>query len=1503
MTAIKIKWNHDFIRQVAAQYEKYKGDPLVERLTDFISQSVYTSPSHFALEMIQNADDEKSTEINFYFEKDNKIIVTNNGKKFSKNDVKTICYAGYSLKKNKKGFFGIGFKSVKRVTDTPQIISGNYNFVIQKYYHPDSCDEIPRDIIFNPQKGAIFVLPLRSKKEYDNIFKRCMEDINEYLLSFLDYIKKIYIIDRRKKKEKTYVLSYDRKDGILKNSYTGDESSWKVFKKVIQVPRSIRRPMGKERVRRTEMALAFPADMKNTPGPQKLFCYLPTERFTGYPFIVQGDFLPILGRSNIDEEHPWNKHLLKQLPELIADAFENLKDNPNFRLRILSFLPLKEKCHDELFIKYIDGIYKEVKNREIVSTRDKSFKKPVNSIDLPHDLWELFSNEDLQEIYKNEKFVISDGYNDFERMNLSLLHMERFGLDNIILFFENNKGISRKVTDPNWFVSIYAYINDNIDDYEKDDLDNIPFLLSETGELVYPVDPKKMDKPRLIANQYMNKETSFFSELFNKDELIFLHKRFRISRSQKKKKNYDRRLDKIHQLFEFLGVIRTVEAHHIITQLILPKFQEARNRKRLGYKKAVLFTNFILENLSYYRKIYGSRTKTDDWQIFSDIRSKILVLAEKGESTGKKRNVFLSPIEVYIRGERKKLRPEKYFRGLTEVPFISKKYFSKRILGSFTSIPITQVSKRRKIYSWNDFFHLIGCWEIPRVIPITRSYSRYDLRLKDDFPDVDWDYRYDSTMGYEIRDWVMPELTDTIQKYVNTKDKVQKDRLKDRLIYIRESIAKNWKKYKEYTKAEVSYFYFSSRRMEVDSTFYQQLKKPWFPTSTDGKLIPPSKIYKDTIDNRYLAPQGLDFIDIPSASKEFYKEIGVTEDPNPKEVLERLQKIKTHWDKINKIPPDSFKKMEAYYKYLVDKSKINPDLKDAIKSIFSRKYLLFLPTKVRGKSKIWWHRDQVFATEILDYSLTPFFQPLFQEGAYSIELKETFISLDVRISPSFREYKEIFQHIMKEWKKASTNKKLELKGKISYALEGLSTLIESESVDDDEEIRKLLDENIFLTDQNEFLTPNEIYLKDDYEIYEVFQNSVPTLWYNGEIASISSSLIKVGFKSLKDYKDKRKTKFLDKEFIHKDDLEKMIEFCEIIEAFIENRFSTSYDKQRENIARFKDLQIYTAKNIQVTYFLDGQKRIKNNVPVYLSKNELVISTAENDPWLEVIRDDFSKCLALIFGDLDPHLRPLINDLHQNPEDINIVIQKWGLEKERVFKKYVADRSQIIKIPLTQEKKELETFEEEVEEEPIAQVVDVTTTPIQTPQPKSKDEEVFPLETINGFIIKNIKTGEVTTVPLKRRKIRKTKLPKRKGISKTYTPFSSQMTEDIAVEIVRKFEESQEQRNIKDVRDNEEEGCDLISSGKRGNRLIEIKASKGKRSQIKLQPSQYKRAKEDKEKYYIYKVENIEKGKVPHIEIVQNPIENPKITIVHIGEFEIDGWKNSDKISIDVRIEE
>ena len=1493
----RTRWDHDFIREVAQQNEKYKGDPLVVRLTDFISQSVYSSPSHFALEMIQNADDEESTEIRFYFERDKRIVVTNNGKRFSKDDVKTICFTGHSLKKNKKGFFGVGFKSVKAVTDTPQVISGNYNFIIRNYYHPEPCNEMPDNVPYSPRKGAVFVLNPRNKKQQYGILKRLLEETKEYLLLFLDYVKKVYIVDRRKKKERTYVLSLDRETGNLQNSYTKRESRWKVHKKIVSVPRGVPRPLGKEKVKETEMALAFPADSENTPQPQKLFCYLPTNRLTGYPFIVQGDFFPTLGRGNIVEDNPWNKYLLKHLPSLVAEAFENLRNDLDFQFRILSFLPLEDTCHDDLFLGFLEDIHEELKKKRISYTRNGIFKKPEDSISLPHDLLNLFDDNDLSEIFDDERFAISDEYSHLERDNLSLLGVEPFGPDELISYFRNEMRIMEKVENPDWFVSVYSYIWDNFGRDERQQLKDIPFLLSESGGLIYPRDPTNPKNPRLIANQYMNRQTSFFSDLFRNDELIFLHKSFRVSRSQKRAKSYDPRLDKVHQMFEFLGVVKTVEPHHIINQLILPRFEEVRKGRHLSHKKAVLFTKYILENLSYYRGKYGTRTKTDDWDIFSDIRSRTLVLAERRKATGKKEIFFAAPIEVYRRGEKKKTNPERHFRGASDIPFISRKYFSKRIIGSFTSMPIAQAGQRRKVYSWDDFFHLMGCWETPRVVPVSRSYGRYDDRLKVDFPEVDLYDEHDSTRGYQIADWDMPELARTIQEYSQAESKSDRVRLGSRLVNIRESVAKNWKNYQRFKSAEVSYFHYSGGRLGVDSTFFRILKKPWFPRYSDGKLIPPHRVYKASISNRYLAPPGSDFVKISPGEKDFYREIGVFEEPAPIDVLRELERIKKQWNCSDNLPASSFRKMEAFYRFLVEKTGKDTNFKEQMENEFSTKFLIFLPAKVAGRMKIWWHRNQVFAAEKLNHSVKPYSQPLLQEGAYQEEMKEVFVSLGIRTAPDYSEYEEAFKRIRREWAKVSQRKKEELMGRTSYALEGLCELIKNDSTGK-KDLKMIFDQDIFLTDQHKFLRPSKIFLKDYCEIHEVFQDVIPTLWSSGEIALISPLLIEVGFKSLQGYVERRKAKFMKRVPIAKDDLETFRDLCEIVEVFIENRFSTSYDEQRENINRLKELDVYTARNIKVTYSLDRKRRTRSNVPVYLSKSELTLSTADNNPWVEIIRDDISRSLSTVFGDIGPHLRPLLNDLHENPEDPSQVIRKYGLEKERMFKRFVEDEGQLV-TPIAKEGGELEIPEEEEDEEPTTLLVKASPTSV-TPKTTKREEEAFPLETIKGFVVKDIKTGNVTTIRARRRK--KRARVRKKPITKAYTPFSSQMVEDIAAEIVSTYESARGRKRIKDVRDDDREGCDLISSGKGERRLIEIKASKGTRSRIKLRPSQYERAKRDGRIYYIYKVENVRKGKIPHIEIVHNPMENPQIRIVHVGEAEIEGWKNSNRVSIDVKID-
>ena len=105
-----------------------------------IIAGLYSDPSHFIYELLQNADDAKASEVIFDL-KDNNLEIKHNGQKlFNFDDVDSITTVGSSTKKddvNSIGTFGAGFKSVFAITEKPSIHSGEYHFQIVDFIVPE----------------------------------------------------------------------------------------------------------------------------------------------------------------------------------------------------------------------------------------------------------------------------------------------------------------------------------------------------------------------------------------------------------------------------------------------------------------------------------------------------------------------------------------------------------------------------------------------------------------------------------------------------------------------------------------------------------------------------------------------------------------------------------------------------------------------------------------------------------------------------------------------------------------------------------------------------------------------------------------------------------------------------------------------------------------------------------------------------------------------------------------------------------------------------------------------------------------------------------------------------------------------------------------------------------------------------------------------------------------------------------------------------------------------
>lgn len=319
---------------------------------------LYSDASHFVYEILQNAEDAKATDITFDLQID-KLIINHNGTPFSDTDIDAI--TGISNLQNDKkrnlekiGKFGIGFKSVYAVTESPRIQSGIYDFQIIDFVLPANFSDKN-----NYQDTTITLNFEHKKRSNSDIFKLIeskFETFEYYNLLFLSNLKNItlkwsdkkIIFNKNEKEVKNSDLAFNT---IL--SVNKEKHQYLVFKTNV-----ISEEFSKLK-NKPNIAIAFKQDIIDgvlqvvKSDTSNLFAFFETGYETFLSYLIQAPFSTTPARDNIDFKLPVNISLLDELALLMKRVLVHFKQNKLITIDILNQLPLNYKVEDTKVVYWI----------------------------------------------------------------------------------------------------------------------------------------------------------------------------------------------------------------------------------------------------------------------------------------------------------------------------------------------------------------------------------------------------------------------------------------------------------------------------------------------------------------------------------------------------------------------------------------------------------------------------------------------------------------------------------------------------------------------------------------------------------------------------------------------------------------------------------------------------------------------------------------------------------------------------------------------------------------------------------------------------------------------------------------------------------------------------------------------------------------------------------------------------------------------------------------------
>jgi len=466
---------------------KERAGESLRNVLEVLGELLYVEPGQFLFEFLQNTEDalmEAKRKGFFRVElyKD-KVVASNNGKPFDEQDLDSLC----SIKSKKepglgyKGFIGIGWKSVFKVSNNVEVHSADVSFkfdegywrteegkrLLEKYGLKSEevlwqVTPIPIEPRALPQEETTrFVIHLsrrcgETELSFDEI-ARSLERFKPSILPFLDYVDKVEIVNKvmgKKKLIRSFIVWQDHFEDAnircvrveeITDSKNSTYHEFLVFENECVVPENVKmdqttKKAKRDKVDKRRVAIAFSLDP--TTGSLKpieeeefygVYSFLPLyEVKTGLKFIIQADFIVHPGRGYVDPLALWNKWLMLCVAKLVRGAIKFLRRRyEKSYLAVFDYRELRGDAIFENLIRHIiiaSVIDRELSDFEVLCYKNHKvgFNAIVKASDEVFELVKsgLLDEEELWGIYGTNVHILHPEFKLRER-DITSLHKSR----------------------------------------------------------------------------------------------------------------------------------------------------------------------------------------------------------------------------------------------------------------------------------------------------------------------------------------------------------------------------------------------------------------------------------------------------------------------------------------------------------------------------------------------------------------------------------------------------------------------------------------------------------------------------------------------------------------------------------------------------------------------------------------------------------------------------------------------------------------------------------------------------------------------------------------------------------------------------------------------------------------------------------------------------------------------------------------------------------------------